>query len=271
MTLDGYLNRIHYHGSRQPDLATMAALHCAHLTAISYENFDIHLQRVATLDLRQIYDKIVRRGRGGWCYEMNSLLGWALRELGFDVTTLAAAVAPVTDEDRQHHDHMALQVIVDDEPWLLDVGFGNAFLEPLPLREGHYQQAYHTYQLRREGQYWCFTNQAYGGSGFEFLLEARAIEEFQSRCSWFQEAPESPFVRTTVCHRQQDDYSILSLRGVVLTTVNEQGKTQQEIDTLETYQEALTNTFCLRLSDAEIAQLWQKAWSAHQAWMQSGA
>jgi N-hydroxyarylamine O-acetyltransferase len=268
MNLNSYLRRIQYYGPRQPDLETLAAVHRAHLTAISYENLDIHLQRILSLDIVQIYDKIVRRGRGGWCYEMNLLLAWALRELGFEVTTLAAAVAPQTAEDRQQLDHMALQVMLD-EPWLLDAGFGNAFLEPLPLREGQYHQAYHTYQLRREGEYWCFTNQAYGWPGFEFLLKARASEEFQTRCTWLQNSPESPFVHTTVCSRLQDDYSMLSLRGVVLITVNAHGKTQHVLDTLDAFHDALTNTFDLHLSTAEIAQLWQKAWSAHLAWMQS--
>jgi N-hydroxyarylamine O-acetyltransferase len=267
--LDDYLERIQYHGPRQPDLETLNAVHRAHLTSISYENLDILLDRILSLDIVQIYDKIVRRGRGGWCYEMNSLLAWALRELGFEVTTLAAAVGPQTDEDRQQLDHMVLQVMLD-EPWLLDVGFGNAFLEPLPLREGQHQQAYHTYQLRREGEYWCFKNQVHGWSGFEFLLKARASEEFQARCTWMQSSPESIFVKTTICQRLYDDYSIHSLQGVVFATVNAEGKTKQVLDTLDTYHDALTNTFALRLSTAEIAQLWQKAWSAHQAWMQSG-
>jgi N-hydroxyarylamine O-acetyltransferase len=270
MNLDGYLSRIAYHGSRRPDLDTLTAVHRAHLTAISYENLDIHLDRVLSLDITHIYDKIVRRGRGGWCYEMNSLLAWALRELGFDVTMLAAAVAPVTDEDRQHLDHMAVRVMLD-EPWLLDAGFGNAFLEPLPLREGQYQQAYHTFQLWRNGDYWGFTNHVHGGPGFEFLLQPRTIEEYGPRCTFLQSSPESPFVRRTVCHRLREDYSIVSLRGLVLTTVNADGKTQEAIETLEGYTEALTKLFLLRLSDEEIVQLWEKVWPAHLAWVQSGA
>jgi N-hydroxyarylamine O-acetyltransferase len=270
MNLDGYLSRIQYPGPQRPDLDTLTALHRAHLTAIAYENFDIHLERVVGLDIVQIYDKIVRRGRGGWCYEMNSLLAWSLRELGFEVTMFGAAVGPNTAEDRQHLDHMVLSVTLD-EPWLLDAGFGNAFLEPLPLREGVYQQAYHTYQLQRDGDYWCFKNHAHGGPGFEFLLQPRTLEEFAPRCHWLQRSPESPFVQKTVCHRLQDDYSILSLRGVVLTTIHADGKTQEVIDTLDAYREALTKLFALRLTTDEIVQLWEKAWPAHLAWVQSGA
>src|SRR5262249_29579885 len=152
------------------------AIHRAHLLAISYENLDIFLGRTLSLDIAQIYDKIVERGRGGWCYEMNSLLAWALREIGFDVTLLGARVGEHPIEDRYHLDHMAVWV-KHEGWWLLDAGFGNAFLEPLPLQEGEYQQAYHTFRLQRDGDYWRFVNHAYGGSGFDFLLQERTIEE----------------------------------------------------------------------------------------------
>ena len=269
MNIEEYLRRIEYRGPQHPNLETLTAIHRAHLTAIANENLDIHLGYTISLELAQIYDKIVRRWRGGWCYEMNSLLAWALRELGFEVTVLGAAVAPITDEDRQQMDHMALQVLLD-EPWLLDAGFGNAFLDPLPLREGSYQQAYHTFQLHRKGEYWSFTNQIYGGAGFEFLLQPRTQEEFEGRCTWFQVTPESPFYKTTVCHRFRPDHSILSLRGAVLTTIHEDGKSQQVVASLDEYSKTLTQTFGLQLSQTEIGQLWEKVWPAHLAWVQIG-
>lgn len=267
MTLDAYFSRIGYTGSKRLDINTLTAVHRAHLTGISYENLDIHLGRRLNLDMAQIYDKIVRRGRGGWCYEMNSLLAWALQQMGFAVTVLGAAVGVQTVEDRQHLDHMALLVTLD-ESWLLDAGFGNAFLDPLPLREGVYQQAFHTYQLQRDGEYWCFKNQVYGGAGFDFLLQPRAIEEFGSRCAWLQTSPESGFVKTTVCHRLLPDYTILSLRGAVLTTINGGGQTQQVVDSLDDYHDALTGLFSLALHSDEIVQLWEKVWPAHLAWAQ---
>jgi N-hydroxyarylamine O-acetyltransferase len=269
MKLDHYLERTGYRGSRRPDLETLFAIHRAHLTAIAYENLDIHLGRSLSLDIAGIYDKIVQRGRGGWCYEMNSLLAWALRELGFEVTIFGAAVGARTDAERQHMDHMALCVTLD-EPWLLDTGFGNAFLEPLPLREGVYQQGYHTFKLRRSGPYWAFSNHAFGGPGFEFLPQPRTIDDFGTRCHWLQTAPESSFVKVTVCHRLQDDHSILSLRGAVLTTIDESGKSQHVIDNFEEYSEALIHIFGLRLEASEIETLWEKVWPAHLAWANSG-
>ena len=269
MELEQYLARIDYDGTPKPDRATLFALHRHHLTAIAYENFDIHLGGTLGFDIHHIYDKIVRRGRGGWCYEMNLLLAWALRAIGFNGTMLGAAVGVKESADRQHMDHMALRVVVDDEPWLLDAGFGNAFLEPLPLREGSYEQGAYTFQLRRDGDYWCFQTHLHGGSGFDFLLQPRTPDDFATRCQWLQSSPESAFTRLTVCHRFRPDYSIVSLRNAVLTTVDGTNKTQRIIDTLEAYHATVTQDFGLRLSNGEIAQLWAKVWPAHLAWVQA--
>lgn len=275
MKLDAYLRRIDYQSVPRCDLATLFAIHRAHLIAISYENLDIFLGRVLSLDVAQIYEKIVERGRGGWCYEMNSLLAWALTEIGFDVTMLGARVGEHPLEDRYHLDHMALWVKHQGD-WLLDAGFGNAFLEPLPLREGVYQQGCHTFRLQRDGDYWRFVNHQYGGSGFDFLLQGRAISEYQARCTWSQSAPESHFTQRITCHRLAADHSIFSLRGLVLTAIDaggieKGGRSQTIIENQDAFSQTLTQRFSLCLGPAEIDKLWQFAWPAHLAWLQTGA
>src|SRR5690349_13822179 len=91
MQLSAYLDRIGYGGPVRADLATLKALHRAHLLTIPYENLDVQLGRRVTTDPADAYDKIVRRGRGGWCYEMNGLFAWALGEIGFSVIRMAGA------------------------------------------------------------------------------------------------------------------------------------------------------------------------------------
>ncbi len=135
MELDGYLRRI---GEKpgDPTLDTLNRLHRAHLRRIAYENLDIHLGRTLSLDVAQTYDKIVTRGRGGWCYEMNGLFAWALRALGFDVTLLASAVTTEFVGDGSSGEHLILLVKLD-RPYLVDVGFGNGLQLPIPLRSRH--------------------------------------------------------------------------------------------------------------------------------------
>lgn len=85
MKLHDYLARIEYRGPLATDLACLSAIHRQHLLAIPYEDLDVQLGRPLDLDPERIFEKIVTGRRGGWCYEMNGLLCWALREIGFEV------------------------------------------------------------------------------------------------------------------------------------------------------------------------------------------
>jgi N-hydroxyarylamine O-acetyltransferase len=77
-------------------------------------------------------------GRGGWCFELNGAFGWLLRELGYDVTYVSCRVHGDLPDGGwgPEFDHCALVVRVDGEPWFVDVGFGDACMMPVPLREG---------------------------------------------------------------------------------------------------------------------------------------
>src|SRR5215471_12816179 len=117
MHISDYLTRIGYMGSLAANYETLAGLHQAHLLAISYENLNIHLGRYLSLDEGAIFDKLVTARRGGWCYEMNGLFAWALRELGFSVTLLASGVNRAKQGERADGDHLILRVTLD-RPYL---------------------------------------------------------------------------------------------------------------------------------------------------------
>ena len=91
--LDAYLDRLGYTGPLHADEQTLRALHRGHLAAIPYEHLEIQLGRENRLSEAAFVDKLVKRRRGGWCYEMNGLLTLALREIGFRVTRVGGAVA----------------------------------------------------------------------------------------------------------------------------------------------------------------------------------
>jgi N-hydroxyarylamine O-acetyltransferase len=82
---DAYLSRIGYRGPLAADTATLRALHLAHATHIPFENLDIQMGLPIRLDLDSLQDKLVRRRRGGYCFEQNSLLQAVLRSAGFEV------------------------------------------------------------------------------------------------------------------------------------------------------------------------------------------
>ncbi|MEO8609636.1 MAG: arylamine N-acetyltransferase [Chloroflexota bacterium] len=261
--LSAYLERIGYQGEVRPDLETLTAVHRAHLMSIPYENLEIHRGGYLTVSADDAFQKIVVNGRGGWCYEMNGLLGWVLREIGFDVTLLGSTVNRQPTGKTIEGNHLILRVQLD-KPYLADVGFGNGILEPIPLETGTYPQGFLNYKLRQDGEGWWFENHIYGGAGFDFTLEPHRLEDFKEQSHELQTWPESGFVRATVCQRFNAD-GYVSLRGAVLSRITQAGRQEQTIDNAADYEQVLANVFDLHLSDTD--ELWEKVWARHQAWV----
>lgn len=261
--LEQYLQRIGYRGSLEPSPANLRALHRAHIEAIPYENLDIHLGKTLSLDLDVIFEKMVHRRRGGWCYEQNSLLAWALGKLGYEVQFLSGAVGREQLGDLAEGNHLVLLVQLD-QPYIADAGFGDGPLEPILLREGNYRQGFLNYSLSREGERWYFHNHPYGGaSGFDFTLKPHAIADFAERCRYLQTSPDSGFVRTTVCQTLNTD-RIATLRGAVFKTTTAKGTEQRVIEQAEDYRRVLQTVFGLEI--LEVEALFDKVWQRHQQW-----
>ena len=127
-----YLERIGLNERPDNDLAGLTRMQHAHQLSVPFENLDIHLGRPISLDPVAVFDKIVARRRGGFCYEHNSLFARALIALGFDIDLLSSRVATGPRAWGPPFDHMTLRTKLDRE-YLLDVGFGDSYRDPLPL------------------------------------------------------------------------------------------------------------------------------------------
>jgi N-hydroxyarylamine O-acetyltransferase len=125
LDLAAYFARIGYTGATAPTRATLGSIVYRHTLSIPFENVDAFLGRRVSLEPAAVFDKLVHRRRGGWCFEHNLLLGEALRALGFDVTDLAARVLlGRAVDDITPRSHRVLMVKVAGRSWLADVGFG---------------------------------------------------------------------------------------------------------------------------------------------------
>lgn len=141
LDLDAYFARIGWTGTPHPTLEVLRSLHRAHLIGIPFENLEAVLGSAPSLALDDLEAKLVRGGRGGYCYEHNTLFSTALRQIGFSVTPLTARVVlGAAPGDIRPRTHMLMRVDVAGEPhpYLADVGFGTvgALLEPIELVEG---------------------------------------------------------------------------------------------------------------------------------------
>jgi N-hydroxyarylamine O-acetyltransferase len=152
--LDAYLERIGYSGERAPTLATLAAIQLRHTEAIAFENLNPLIGWPVLLDLESLQEKMVRGGRGGYCYEHNLLCKHALEALGFRVTGLLARVLWSAPKGAiTPRSHMVLHVDLDGAPYIVDVGFGGVTLTgPLRLIADIEQTTPHEpFRLQRAG------------------------------------------------------------------------------------------------------------------------
>lgn len=134
--IGAYLRRIGVEGPLDASPDTLRRLHLAHVRSIGFENVDVFLGATPDLDIGAIQDKLVARGRGGYCYEHNLLFSAVLERTGFAVTRLLARVQMGSTAMRPRT-HMCLLVDAQGERWLADVGFGSQTLrEPLRYEPG---------------------------------------------------------------------------------------------------------------------------------------
>jgi N-hydroxyarylamine O-acetyltransferase len=133
LDLDAYLKRIGYPRPTGPSAATLAGLYRAHLAAIRFENLDVFLRGSVDVSMEAVQDKIVYRGRGGYCYEQAQLFAAVLERLGFGVERLLARVGPEGPAARPRS-HLTLRVRAEGGTWLADPGFGSSPPAPLSLR-----------------------------------------------------------------------------------------------------------------------------------------
>src|SRR6185312_10037026 len=120
-----YLERINYTGNIEPTIELLKDLQRRHLLSIPFENLDIHYNVPIELNLRNIFEKLVVRKRGGFCYELNGIFCELLTSMGFSVKMISARVF---DQKQQiftpEFDHLAIIAKIDSKEYLADVGFG---------------------------------------------------------------------------------------------------------------------------------------------------
>ncbi len=260
--LHKYLRRIAYGGPLAPSRQTLRNLHRAHVLAIPFENLDVQLNVRRPFDLDTVFQKIVDERRGGWCYEMNGLFGWALRELGFNADFVAGAVNREKRGDAALMNHLLLIVHLD-QPFLADVGFGNGTLLPAPLKEGIFSDGRFEFRLTREGEWWRFHNHRWDGSTFDFTEEPYAYEAFEPKARLLATTAESPFVQNLVVSRLTD-YGMVTLRNAVLQMQSDTGMNEETAPNAEALARILKEHFEL---ETDMNALWPRVASQHKVWL----
>src|SRR6266851_5067117 len=165
LDLDAYFERVRWGGETRPTFETLAGLLRAHMTAIPFENLDVLLGRKVRLDLEFLQDKLIRRRRGGYCFEHATLFAAILESLGFQPVRHAARVTLFASRAEAPRTHMFLTLPLAGGVFVLDPGFGGlAPRAPIPLRDGGEARLDHeAHRMIRDGSYWVLRALTDGG------------------------------------------------------------------------------------------------------------
>ena len=230
MNIKAYLERINYQGSLTPTAETLRQLQVAHLLAVPFENLSIHAKQPIVLEDNALFSKIVEGQRGGFCYEANGLFAALLRALGFSVTMLSAGVANSEGGFGPDFDHMALMVTLEEQRWLVDVGFGDSFREPLLLdNQGEQTQGRRSYQLVAEGNHLILRqrdDEDNWKAQYRFTLQPYNYSDFAEMCHYHQTSPQSPFTRARICSRATEE-GRLTLSEMRFIQMSDNGERQE--------------------------------------------
>ncbi|EKF65647.1 tubG protein [Serratia plymuthica A30] len=193
------------------------------MLSVPFENLSIIYRQGIHLEEPALFNKIVERNRGGFCYELNRLFAALLKDIGFNVQFISGEIRARDGSFGAPFDHMALKVELD-QPYLVDVGFGDSFLTPLKITTTEQQpQTSGTFHLEQEGETYYLErrngdNRSHAKTLYRFTLQAREPSEFDGMCHYHSTSPQSHFTQRLVCSRPTENGRVtLSENKLIIT------------------------------------------------------
>lgn len=248
--LNNYLERIHLQEKITPNLDALKLLQKSHLLNIPFENLDIHNGTPITIDVEKFYNKIVENKRGGFCYELNGLFNELLRTLGFNACIVSARVFNTDGKYGNEFDHLAIIVLLDNEKWLTDVGFGEFAFSPLKIDSGIEQEdergIFRIYRYNEE--YYVVQKKTSPGwkSEYLFSLKPRTLSEFSGMCRYHQTSAKSSFTQKKMCSIATPTGRITLTDNNLKITINNELK-ETAVSNKKQFYELLKNYFDIEM------------------------
>ena len=217
--LNRYLDRIGLGETPSADLDGLAVVQAAHLQSIPFENLDVLLGLGIDVEPVAVFDKLVARGRGGYCFECNTLLRDALRAIGFEARLrLGRVIMDRLDAPVPPRTHAVVEVRLDGVSYVADCGFG-AQSPRAPLRlvdgatGGDMRASPGGWRLQADPEFgWRLVRTALGEAPRDLYVfdESRVYPlDIGLGNHWTSTHPTSGFVQRVIAVRHTDDGRIV--------------------------------------------------------------
>jgi N-hydroxyarylamine O-acetyltransferase len=266
LRLDAYLTRIGITDRPRPDIQGLRTLQRAQRTSIAFENFDIPLGKRIDLDPDAVFEKLVMRKRGGYCFEQNQLLGRVFTEIGFNTRPLLGRVWVMPSPNSVPSDvipprtHTFACVELDHELWIADAGFGRGYAPPIRLvdQETVVGEDGTTHRLRTDAVHGWILEQWREDEWhpqYSFTLDMVADSDLEMSNHWTSTSPHSRFVQNQIASLilPEGVYSILGRSAAHI----HRGKAQiHDITDAGEMQTILHDRLNIALTHEEVETIW---------------
>lgn len=264
LDFDRYFRRIGYTGPQAATLDVLRDLERLHPLAIPFENLDPLTGQRVDLEPAAIENKLVVRGRGGYCFEQNGLFARVLMQLGFDVTPMIARVLWGREPDAiTPRSHMLLRVTIDDQPWIVDVGFGAVTLtSPLRLQTGVAQPTTHEPFRLVDAPDGAIDLEVQQGETwrpmYRFDLQRAEWVDYEVS-NWYTSTHPSSFFTTSLVACRVTPEGRLMLFNDRLTARSKDGEAiERQIESAHELEICLRETFSIELQGIDVADIFRR-------------
>ncbi|GAA0602265.1 arylamine N-acetyltransferase [Kribbella sandramycini] len=263
-----------------PRLEELERVHEAFVDQVPYESIQYQLAPGTPLDLEESARRIIKREAGGYCFQLNGVLGVLLTELGYRVRLHRGGVETLNRPGEVDASHLVLTVqgLAEDPErfWLVDAGLGDGLIRPIPLETGRARQEPFELALRRSERVigWRLDHDARASLiGMDFEDATVTLDTFAAKHAELSGDPQSPFRRTASAFRRKA-HSVVVLRSVGRTEISKDRVDNSIIETPADYFALLADEFHLSLPQygaAQRDQLWRRVWAQYEAYLTNAA
>ncbi|KXH81808.1 arylamine N-acetyltransferase [Sporosarcina sp. HYO08] len=223
MDIQKYLKRMKATDASEQSLVQLAELQMNHVRQIPFENLDVIRKVPIYLNLTTIFKKLVEKHRGGYCYELNGLFHWLLNELGFQAHLIAGTVLRPNGKWAKADTHAAILVHLQDQLFLVDVGFGAATPhEPIPLNGTTQENSNGIYIIKKNDDFTFDLMRKRDGDFhtlYRFRTNPKNLLDFHEGCVFNQVSPASTFTHADIVTRATETGKI-TLNDQKLTIID---------------------------------------------------
>ena len=246
---------------RKPNLAFLSDITRRHVAQFAFSSVGPMLGDQLPLDIESLYQRIVARRRGGYCFEQNGLVYELLEELGFSVKLYLGRV--IYNQDiHPGLTHRITLVEIDGSRYIVDVGFGP--LGPAQAVNMSGDESVQDFRVFRIAQHLPgeFHMQTFKDGEFYSLYKFELARYGQADCElghfYSHQHPKASFVNHLVVSRILE-YEIRSLRDREFILFSESAEQKKLIDSAGELKAILDTQFNIEVSGHESLRLFAKS------------